>query len=225
MPSLFGCVVDQPAVFVKSSVWNASDSGSSVRAALSSFSTLRLNRQLRTIRGADGARTETWPAPSNLRRPRCCRLECVRHCGREPTQGRSNADRSTRHSGYWPTHRHEWASRSCCALHLVWSSALDVATTTRSRLAGVLQWRPLASVGLISYSLFLFERAGGSLVERARRDVYRRPRLELNILLVAGISVSLAMSYLLVERPFIAVRRRAPCPRTAIPALAPADAA
>jgi peptidoglycan/LPS O-acetylase OafA/YrhL len=104
---------------------------------------------------------------------------------------------------------------------------LALATTgTRSRLAGVLQWRPLASVGLISYSLFLWHEPVVRWLSAHGVTQYGRFGLALNILLVASISVFLAtITYLLVERPFMAMRRRAPRPRTPVAAPARADAA
>lgn len=96
---------------------------------------------------------------------------------------------------------------------------------TRSRLAGLLQWRPLASVGLISYSLFLWHEPVVRWLSVHGVTHYGRLGLAFNILLVASISLSLsAVSYLLVERPFMALRRRSPRPRATIPAPAPADA-
>jgi peptidoglycan/LPS O-acetylase OafA/YrhL len=98
-------------------------------------------------------------------------------------------------------------------------------TATRSRLAGMLQWRPLASVGLISYSLFLWHEPVVRWLSAHGVTHDGRAGLALNILLVASIALLLAtISYLLVERPFMALRKRAPRPRTAVPAPAPADA-
>jgi peptidoglycan/LPS O-acetylase OafA/YrhL len=101
-----------------------------------------------------------------------------------------------------------------------------VTTGPRSRLASVMQWRPLASVGLISYSLFLWHEPVVRWLNAQGLTHSGRLGLALNILIVAGISLSLAtVSYLLVERPFMALRkRRAPRSRDQVSVPAPADA-
>jgi peptidoglycan/LPS O-acetylase OafA/YrhL len=109
-----------------------------------------------------------------------------------------------------------------------------VTTGERSRLASVLQWRPLASVGLISYSLFLWHEPVIRWLNTHDLTHSGRLGLGINILLAASISLSLAtITYLLVERPFMALRKRssaraqrpvsAPAPADAV--AAPADAA
>lgn len=101
-----------------------------------------------------------------------------------------------------------------------------VTTGARSRLASVLQWRPLASAGLISYSLFLWHEPVVRWLNAQGLTHSGRLGLGLNILLVAAISLSLAtISYVVVERPFMALRKRPARPRPPVTVPAPADAA
>lgn len=102
-----------------------------------------------------------------------------------------------------------------------------VTTTKGSRLARFFQWRPLASVGLVSYSLFLWHEPVVRWLNAHGLTHSGRAGLALNILLVASIALSLsAVSYLFVERPFMALRKKRVKPaRAPVSMPAPADAA
>jgi peptidoglycan/LPS O-acetylase OafA/YrhL len=103
-----------------------------------------------------------------------------------------------------------------------------VTTGGRSRFASVLQWRPLAAVGVISYSLFLWHEPVARWLNAHGLTQAGRLGLALNILFVAAVSLFLAtVSHLVVERPFMALRKR-PRPTRERPQVAvptPADAA
>jgi peptidoglycan/LPS O-acetylase OafA/YrhL len=79
----------------------------------------------------------------------------------------------------------------------------------RSLLAQTLQWRPIALVGAASYSLFLWHEPVIRWLNAHGATTGGRGGLALNILLVAAISLSLTtLSYRVVERPFLALRKR-----------------
>jgi peptidoglycan/LPS O-acetylase OafA/YrhL len=79
----------------------------------------------------------------------------------------------------------------------------------RSLLARALQWRPIASVGLASYSLFLWHEPVVRWLSAEGVTWPGRVGLAANLLLVATISLALsALSYRLIERPCLAFRKR-----------------
>lgn len=102
-----------------------------------------------------------------------------------------------------------------------------VTTTKGSWLARFFQWRPLAAVGLVSYSLFLWHEPVVRWSNEHGLTHSGRAGLALNILLVASIALSLSViSYFAVERPFMALRKKRVTPERPPAALpAPADAA
>lgn len=86
-----------------------------------------------------------------------------------------------------------------------------VMPSPRSLLVRVLEWRPLVAVGLASYSIFLWHEP---VLRELRAEGVTRggaAGFVLDLLLVAGIAAALsAMTYLLIERPALALAHRRP---------------
>ena len=85
--------------------------------------------------------------------------------------------------------------------------------TTDSRMAKVLGWRPIATLGLISYSLYLWHLPVYKFL------FYQGDDLPWWLVTVAAVTLTFALasaSYLLVERPFLG-HRRAPGPPRSTP--------
>ncbi|HVL88986.1 MAG TPA: acyltransferase [Actinomycetota bacterium] len=78
-----------------------------------------------------------------------------------------------------------------------------------SRLSRSLHWRPLIAAGVVSYSIYLWHHP---LIERLHEAGVLRSEfawLPLNIVVVLAITIAVAAaSYLLIERPFLKLRRR-----------------
>lgn len=91
----------------------------------------------------------------------------------------------------------------------------------RTLLARSLQWRPIALVGLASYSLFLWHEPIVRWLSAQGATAPGRAGLAANIVMVGAISLALStVSYRLIERPCLAYRKRAEARRHA-PATAP----
>lgn len=86
-----------------------------------------------------------------------------------------------------------------------------VMPSPRSLLVRVLEWRPLVAVGLASYSIFLWHEP---VLRELRAEGVTRggaAGFVLDLLLVAGIAAALStMTYLLIERPALALAHRRP---------------
>jgi peptidoglycan/LPS O-acetylase OafA/YrhL len=94
----------------------------------------------------------------------------------------------------------------------------------RTKLARLFNWRPLASVGLVSYSLFLWHEPVVRWLSAHGLTHPGRLGLAMNVLLVASISLTLsAISFVAVERPSMALRKKRekqPAPAVALAARA-----
>jgi peptidoglycan/LPS O-acetylase OafA/YrhL len=93
-----------------------------------------------------------------------------------------------------------------CGLLLL---GLAIVGDRRSLVARALQWRPIASVGLASYSVFLWHEPLVRWLNAQGATAGGRAGLAGNILLVAGITLALStISYRLIERPCLVYRKR-----------------
>ena len=80
---------------------------------------------------------------------------------------------------------------------------------TQGRLVQALSWRPLFALGLISYSLFLWHLPLIYWMRFHDLTVAGRTGFVANVMVITIVSVAIAtLSYLLVERPALARRRR-----------------
>lgn len=88
-------------------------------------------------------------------------------------------------------------------------SAVAFDSGRATRLSRTLQWRPLVAAGVASYSIYLWHHL---LIQRlADAGVLRSPLswLPVNIAIVLAVTLAVAAaSYLLIERPFLKLRRR-----------------
>jgi len=116
-----------------------------------------------------------------------------------------------RHGAY-PEILYEATMSVCFALVLL---GLATAAGRHSLLVGFFQWRPLALVGIVSYSLFLWHEPVARWLSVHGATQPGTAGLAANIALVAAVSLALAtLSYRFVERPFMALRK----PRRTAPA-------
>lgn len=95
-----------------------------------------------------------------------------------------------------------WLYNSLIALAFV-ALVLGVAADPRGRVARGLQWRPLAWLGMVSYSLYLWH----APLLSGFAHTFQRPAGLLDALLLAALSCAVAwISYRWVERPFLGMR-------------------
>jgi peptidoglycan/LPS O-acetylase OafA/YrhL len=81
----------------------------------------------------------------------------------------------------------------------------------RSPLLAVLEWRPVVALGLISYSLFLWHEPILRAVRDAGLTAGGQAGFALDLALVAALAIGAStLTYLLVEKPALALKRPAP---------------
>ncbi len=81
----------------------------------------------------------------------------------------------------------------------------------RSAVRALLRWRPVVGLGVVSYGIYLWHQAWITLFFRWTGDVlFRTSWWQLTLFAVATATASATLSYVLVERPILSLKRRFP---------------